>query len=299
MKLTSILSPIRRDLGAVESFVLSDLKALRDRHLHRGEIPLSFAPVRHLFSSRGKSLRPALLLLSSGAVSKSDSLQSDASHQAASVVELVHSASLIHDDVIDESNNRREIESVHQKYGVKTAILAGDILFSHSFTVLKRLPNVSDAVKLELFELFSELAKQMCFGELLEQKHESGTDSLNDYLRILDLKTARLMSVSALAGAKLAGGNETQVEAAGLFGFEFGMAYQLVDDFVDGDSIYRGNIDYPEVAKMRIERAKMQLSSIGGYEGGASGWSSNAESIDENIFAESLGALCDWVLEQS
>ena len=306
MKLARVFTPVQDDLKAVESFVSDNIKELTSRYIRGSRLPLSFSPVDHLFSSRGKSLRPALLILASGAASPEAKTRSVAVHRAAGVIELIHSASLIHDDVIDESPLRRAIASVHGKYGVKVAILAGDILFSHSFSILSTLPDSGEAVRIDLFNRFAELAKQMCFGEMLEQKYAKGTDSLDEYIRIINLKTAQLFATSCVTGAILTGGTDEQISSAERFGYEFGLAYQLVDDHIDGDTIFTGKGDLLDEARKHLDNAKSCLATIGANGHGNVDRGSNdanpqiaADYPSSNRFVKSMFDLCDWMMEQA
>ena len=292
MKLSQIYQPIQNDLDLAKKRLIADVKKLADRYVggsgengSKGRATkkisstrLAIDAIAHLFGSSGKSLRPALLLLSAGASSPGGYRRKRATGAAAGMVELIHSASLIHDDVIDESHHRRSIVSVHSKFGVKVAILAGDILFSHGFEVLTNLEETPNEVKIELLGIFSGLTKQMCYGEIAEQQVIEGTESIDEYLEIVELKTARLFSVSCKVGSILADGSDRATEAAGRFGLNFGYAYQLADDRADNDSIYRGDSDLIDRTNSYMSGAREAL-----YE------------LEPSPYRNSLDELCSFV----
>lgn len=296
MKLSQIYEPIQDDLIVAKKRLIDDVKKLAGRYVDGpgrnggkslastkvSPTRLAIDAIAHLFGSSGKSLRPALLLLSAGASNPSGYRRKRATEAAAGMVELIHSASLIHDDVIDESNHRRSIVSVHGKFGVKVAILAGDILFSHGFEVLTNLEETPDSIKIELLGIFSDLTKQMCYGEIAEQQVIEGTESVDDYLEIVELKTARLFSVSCKVGAILADGNGSATEAAEQFGLNFGYAYQLADDKADNDSVYRGKTDFTERSNAYMKSAREALCEL-----------------EPSPFRNSLDELCSFVAPSS
>ncbi len=280
VRLSSIYSPIQGDLDAARKQLRVEVHSLVAKYSESTAGGVALTAIEHLFGTNGKSLRPALLLLSAGATRPEGYGRRQAARLAAGIVELIHSASLIHDDVIDESIHRRKALSVHKKYGVKIAILAGDILFSHGFEVLAALPDTPDAMKLELLSHFADLTKQMCYGEIFEQQSSGGTDSFERYLDIIELKTARLMSVSCRVGSVLAGGDVEEAELCGRIGLNFGLAYQLVDDKTDKDSIYTGALDYVEAARDYMKKAEVALLRL-----------------PSSPYRRSLSALCEFIFQ--
>ena len=286
MKLEEIYEPIRENLRRTDDYLRDQIEAI-GHELGLGSKLDKFAKeaVRHLFERPGKGLRPALLLLSAGSTSpESLDWAGEALVRSAAAVELVHSASLIHDDVIDEAVRRRSAATVNRRFGTKTAILAGDILFIHAFDVLAELPGVAEERRLTLLQLFANLTKRMCYGEMLEQQARKKPKSLNrdGYIAILEDKTAMLMSVSCMCGALLAGGSEEIVENHRRFGLNFGLAYQLADDYMDRDAVYRGSIDLLAEAHRHVLTAKDALCD------------SSAK-----LFKERLAALSDFVVDRA
>ena len=175
----------------------------------------------------------------------------------------------------------RLVVSMNKKFGVKIAILIGDILYSQTFGLLSGLPGVTPEEKITLFRLFADLTEKMCSGEIHEQQVVEGADGLDEsgYLKILENKTALLMGMSARCGAMLAGADEKSVRLMDEFGTLFGLAYQLNDDFQDQDSLIGGDIDLLARAEGFVNLAKDRLSSLG-----------------SSVYREKLGHLCDYVL---
>jgi octaprenyl-diphosphate synthase len=186
----------------------------------------------------------------------------------AAAIELIHSASLVHDDIIDEAEKRRALLAVHRKYGTKIAILVGDILFTEAFSIVAALPDVDNDTKVRLFSILSDLTKRMCYGEIFEQKVIAESQRINkdDYIRILEFKTALLMSTAARCGAILGGADEPSESALASFGLNFGYAYQLVDDHTDHDRVFTGPLDLVTMAKEYVGNTKTDLAQLGASE---------------------------------
>jgi octaprenyl-diphosphate synthase len=217
--------------------------------------------INYLLTRPGKNLRPALVLFSARSVGAA---VTDALIRMAAAVELIHSASLVHDDIIDEAEKRRNLLSVHKKYGVKIAILIGDVLFSQAFAIVSNLPSVDNHSKVRIYKILTELTRRMCYGEIFEQQILDSGDHVGreSYLRVLEFKTALLMSAACRCGAILGGANEKQETALVSYGLNFGYAYQLVDDIRDGDSIYSGDLDLMSLASEYVKSADSDLKKL-------------------------------------
>ena len=174
----------------------------------------------------GKRIRPALLFLAAGAANPENGLKTGDLLKAATAFELVHSASLVHDDVIDAADYRRGIPTVNGRFGNTVAVLAGDILYAQAFLML--------ADDVPTFKIILDVTQQMCMGEIYQLRLQNMTEEL--YFKIIDSKTARLMSACCQVGAIRAGADAKTAEALREFGRRFGFLYQLVDDWQDGDS---------------------------------------------------------------
>ncbi|MGL6073917.1 MAG: polyprenyl synthetase family protein [Fimbriiglobus sp.] len=179
--------------------------------------------VQHLKHYRGKRLRPTLLLLTAQACGRI----TDAHHTLSAVVEMIHTATLVHDDVLDESETRRHVSTVHVQWGNKAAILFGDLLFTHAF-------HLSSRVDVRACQLIGEATNRVCAGEL-KQICERGNLHLTetDYFQIIDGKTAALTEVCGRIGALYAGAGEEIAEQLAAYGRNLGLAFQIADDLLD------------------------------------------------------------------
>jgi len=234
MDLNKIYAPIKKDLAKVET-------KLRESFPQTNNLLKKIN--MHLFQAKkkGKRIRPALVLLSAKISSNSNSPKLNNLQKIISLavaVELIHTASLIHDDIIDNATERHNQLTLHQKYGNQIAILAGDILYAQAFNLLSRI-GVPEIVK-----IMSEAVKKICLGEIEEtRKRErliisSTPPSEKEYFMIIRNKTATLMSICCEAGALLSketinsnDGKETSFLRD--YGLNFGLAYQIVDDYLD------------------------------------------------------------------
>ena len=193
----------------------------------------------HLFQVHGKYLRPSLVLLTARALGDRYPMNIDTLVSIASAVELVHSASLVHDDIIDQADERRGHPSVNSVYGNKLAVLVGDLLYDQVFTVLAELTAPGPEVQIELLNLFTRTARKMCLGEIYDDQIGCEPDSVefDHYLQVVDYKTAALMACCCRASALALGATSQDCDVVEEFGFRLGRTYQLVDDIVDQDSV--------------------------------------------------------------
>ena len=203
----------------------------------------------HHLSSGGKRLR-ALLTLGSAKLSGYDLGIRDIN--LAACVELIHAATLLHDDVIDESSLRRGIKTTNSIWGNQSSILVGDYLLSRCFEIM-----VDDG-DLEILKLLSSTSAKIAQGEVLQLQHKGEADLLEDtYLNIINLKTASLFSAATKTGACLAGSNEKEKKALESYGKNLGLAFQIADDALDyygkdkffgkeiGEECYEGKVTLP------------------------------------------------------
>jgi geranylgeranyl diphosphate synthase type I len=185
----------------------------------------------HLIKAGGKKLRPVLVILSSKSVG---GRTQDALKTAASM-ELIHTFSLIHDDIMDKDKMRRGKPSVHMLWGEPMAILAGDTLFSKAFeTVLETDAEVDPERVIEALKTVVDSCIKICEGQALDISFEGKLDVKEDeYLTMIYKKTAALISAATKAGAIIGGGTEEQVEALSEYGRLIGLAFQIQDDYLD------------------------------------------------------------------
>ncbi len=178
----------------------------------------------HLLQMTGKHLRPALVILSS----KLEGKANDDVIKLAVLSELLHTATLIHDDVIDNSDLRRNQPSVFSKWGREISIVSGDYLYAKSFVVLAGFKDVW------LNEAFADCARLMCEGEMKQiEKRNDFRMSEDTYLRIIRQKTAALFQAACMGGAYFSGVARSSIEKMGRYGHALGMAFQIVDDCLD------------------------------------------------------------------
>jgi octaprenyl-diphosphate synthase len=199
----------------------------------RGDSPLITSIARHLLKSRGKRIRPAFLFLSSRAADNF----SEYSVQASLAIELIHTATLLHDDVVDESELRRGQETVNSKWTNLISVLMGDYLFAKAFRIMVETGSI------ELVNAISKATERVSIGEL-RQIEETGNYALSEeeYLEIIADKTASLFAVSCETGPILSARDDHERERFALFGEQVGTAFQIADDLLDfvGDSEITG-----------------------------------------------------------
>lgn len=199
-----------------------------DRFL-RGQLDAFEPEIRamadYCIDTSGKRIRPALVFL--GGWRGPGVVEADLVRVAA-VVELVHLATLVHDDIMDEADVRRSRRTAAREFGPTAAVLLGDALFAHALHLATQFPTT------EICAAVSDSTRKVCAGEIVQTLRRGSTNiTLADYQRIVDLKTAELFRVSCFLGARLAGFDAGYVEAASRFGRHLGIAYQIYDDLVD------------------------------------------------------------------
>lgn len=211
----ALFAPIRADLEQVELLLRETLASRR-----HGVTEL----IRHLDQYRGKRLRPALLLLTA----KACGTIQPAHHVLAAVVEMIHTATLVHDDVLDSADTRRHVPTVNALWGNQASILLGDYLFTHAFHLTS---TIGDA---QACKLIGEATNRVCEGEL-HQICQRGNLSLSEeeYFDIIDAKTAELTSVCCRLGGMYAGETAEVVDSLARYGRYLGMAFQIADDLLD------------------------------------------------------------------
>jgi octaprenyl-diphosphate synthase len=183
------------------------------------------APLRYACDG-GKRIRPLILVLSAECI-KSKKPGSDA-YLAASAIELLHTESIIHDDIIDDENQRRGKPSFHVKYGYNSSILTADFVLGVILNIGSKLKDT------RVINELSNAATRMSEGEMMEIRlNKSPEISEDDYIKVLEYKTASLFETSAKLGAIIGGGSEDQIRAMTSFGNLLGIAYQIHDDLID------------------------------------------------------------------
>ncbi|MBN1481379.1 polyprenyl synthetase family protein [candidate division KSB1 bacterium] len=186
-----------------------------------------YEPVRYALQAGGKLLRPILAQVTCEAVGGKSQDVLD----AAAALELVHVFSLVHDDIMDNDDMRRGRTTVHKKWDINAAILAGDAILIKAYEAVGR---VNPIYLTRVLNNFSGAILQVCEGQALDIEFEKRDDvTLDDYFSMIDRKTARLFSLACELGAILGGGSEEQIAAMCTYGMKLGRAFQVQDDLLD------------------------------------------------------------------
>lgn len=214
-ELKKIREPISKELTEFEIYFRDSL---------RSNIPLLEIVTRYILRRKGKQLRPTLVLLSASLLGKIN----EASFTAAALIELLHTASLVHDDVVDESYERRGFFSINALWKSKLAVLVGDFLLA------KGLLLSVEKKQYALLEIVSEAVRDMSEGEILQiQKVRRLNISMDDYFEVIRKKTAALIAACAASGARSVDASEDDIRKIKTFGELIGTAFQIKDDLFD------------------------------------------------------------------
>ena len=208
------------------STIAADMEAVNDvirQRLH-SEVALVNQIAEYIISAGGKRIRPVLVLL----VANAYSYKGAAHHELAAVVEFIHTATLLHDDVVDESSLRRGRATANALFGNAASVLVGDFLYSRAFQMMVALDNM------RIMSILSDATNVIAEGEVLQLLNMHDPDVTQDsYLQVIRSKTAKLFEAAAELGALVAGANDEQIAAAGEYGRSLGTAFQLIDDVLD------------------------------------------------------------------
>jgi octaprenyl-diphosphate synthase len=211
-----VFSTLAPQMAALDGFLQAQLESFE---------PEIRAMVNYCIDTSGKRIRPALVFLSGW--TDPQAVSPDLV-RAAAVVELVHLATLVHDDIMDAADIRRSRSTATREFGPNTAVLLGDALFAHALHLASHFPTTVVCAAV------SESTRRVCAGETVQTLRRRSTDlTPADYHRIIDLKTAELFRVSCFLGARLAGSEAGYVDASDRFGRHLGIAYQIYDDLAD------------------------------------------------------------------
>jgi geranylgeranyl diphosphate synthase, type I len=184
----------------------------------------------HLLGAGGKRLRPAVVMLAADAVNPGSS---DKIVHAALALEVTHTFTLVHDDIMDDDKLRRGVQTVHTKWDMPTGILAGDVLYARAFEHICKAEAKDDA-KVKAVVMLAKACDEICEGQHMDMSFEHRNDvSEPEYMEMVRKKTGVLYAAAAGIGAVLAGGNAIQVKALYNFGLNTGVAFQIQDDLID------------------------------------------------------------------
>ena len=194
------------------------------RHSLYSEVALINTIADHIIGSGGKRLRPALVLLSSGLFEPINTPH----HELAAIVEFIHTATLLHDDVVDESAMRRGKSTANHLFGNAASVLVGDFLYSRAFQMMVKLQNM------RVMQILSEATNIISEGEVLQLMNIHNADvTEQEYLKVIHFKTAKLFEAATRLGAVISGANNTDETALAQYGMRLGTAFQLIDDVLD------------------------------------------------------------------
>jgi octaprenyl-diphosphate synthase len=256
------------DTSAVEALtnlVADDMQAVNAAILERMQSPVALIPqlAGHLIAAGGKRLRPMLTLASAQLLN----YQGDKHIGLAACVEFIHTATLLHDDVVDKSDLRRGQESANAIWGNEASVLVGDFLFSRSFELMVQ------AESLKIMEILSHASSVIAEGEVLQLITANDIETTEDaYLEVIQAKTAQLFAAACHVGGLVAGATPAQEEALQSYGNNLGIAFQLIDDALDysakqaelgktvGDDFRDGKLTLPVI--LAIARAEADEKSF-------------------------------------
>ncbi|HET7834640.1 MAG TPA: polyprenyl synthetase family protein [Variovorax sp.] len=258
----AVLSLIADDMDSVDLVIA--------RRLDTG-VPLVSQVSKYIISAGGKRLRPALLLLMAGALG----YRGEQRFNLAAVVEFIHTATLLHDDVVDESTLRRGRPTANESFGNPASVLVGDFLYSRAFQMML------DADDVRVMQILAEATNVIAEGEVLQlmNMHDATLDE-EAYLRVIRSKTAKLFEASTRLAAVLAGVPPDVEEACATYGQALGTAFQVIDDVLDyagdasetgknvGDDLREGKTTLPLILAMQRGTAAQQALIRGAIEAG-------------------------------
>jgi len=250
MSSNSIHAVVNNEFSLVNEHILSQLKS---------EIPLIEQIGYYIISNGGKRLRPLLVLMAARACSKSD----DDSYQdnmvkMATIIEFIHTATLLHDDVVDESDMRRGKKTANEEWGNAPSVLVGDFLYSRAFQIMVEVGSM------QCMQILAETTNIISEGEV-QQLINCGDPSTSEesYLKVIQYKTAKLFEGAALCGAIVANADAVKQQALADYGTYVGTAFQLIDDVMDytstaeemgknvGDDLAEGKPTLPLIYTMK------------------------------------------------
>lgn len=251
-------APARLDLPAIQALVAPDMQAL-DRLIRQrlaSDVVLINQVAEYIIGAGGKRLRPMLLMLAAGALGEGRPIGADA-HQLAAVVEFIHTSTLLHDDVVDESDLRRGRKTANAVWGNAASVLVGDFLYSRSFQLMVELESM------QVQRLLADTTNTIAEGEVLQLLHVRNPDTEEAaYLRVIERKTAILFAAAARLGALLAGADAVTQQSLHDYGLALGHAFQIADDVLDyasdaatlgknlGDDLAEGKMTLPLIHAM-------------------------------------------------
>ncbi len=256
-------APATLDLPAIQALAAPDMAAV-DALIRRrlgSDVVLVNQVAEHIVAAGGKRLRPMLLLLAAHALGH----RGPDAHQLAAVVEFIHTATLLHDDVVDESDLRRGRKTANALFGNAASVLVGDFLYSRSFQLMVELE------RLEVMKILADTTNAIAEGEVLQLLHIRNPDTDEPaYLKVIERKTAVLFAAATRLGALLAGTGDAVQQRLHDYGMALGYAFQIADDVLDysadetalgkhlGDDLAEGKATLPLIHAIRHSDAAVR-----------------------------------------
>ena len=253
----------RLALPAIQALAAPEMAAMDAliRQRLASDVVLINQVAEYIIGAGGKRLRPMLLLLTAGALGH----RSTDAHQLAAVVEFIHTSTLLHDDVVDESDLRRGRKTANAVWGNAASVLVGDFLYSRSFQLMVELE------RMDVQQLLANTTNTIAEGEVLQLLHVRNPDTNEAaYLRVIERKTAVLFAAATRLGALLAGADAATCDAMHRYGMALGYAFQIADDVLDyasdaetlgknlGDDLAEGKATLPLIHAMQHSDAATQ-----------------------------------------
>ena len=245
MPLENIISPINTDLESVNNVIKKSLSS---------DIPIINQISSHIISSGGKRMRPILHLLISGMGGEIN----EVNHKIAAIIEFIHTATLLHDDVVDQSEKRRNIKTANALFGNAASVLVGDFIYSRSFQMMVGIDNM------KIMKILSDTTNAISEGEVLQLLNNHNPDISEDqYFKVIQFKTAKLFEACGSLAAISNNKNPELVNFYSRIGLHFGIIFQLVDDILDysgdssqigknlGDDLNEGKVTLPLIYAMK------------------------------------------------
>ncbi|CAH1745530.1 all-trans-octaprenyl-diphosphate synthase [Thauera humireducens] len=215
LSVKQLFAPIAADMQAVDAVI---------RNCLHSDVVLIRQVAEYIIHSGGKRLRPALVLFTAGAMGYKGTQH----HELAAVVELIHTATLLHDDVVDESDLRRGNKTANAMFGNAASVLVGDFLYTRAFQMMV------DVDSMHVMRVLADATNVIAEGEVLQLLNCHNADVvIDDYLRVIRYKTAKLFEAASRLGGILGGADEALEARLAAFGMHLGTAFQLIDDVLD------------------------------------------------------------------
>jgi len=245
LSLEKIISPIKFHLESVNDVIKKSLSS---------DIPIINQISNHIISSGGKRMRPTLHILIAGMSGEIN----EVNHKISAIIEFIHTATLLHDDVVDQSEKRRNIKTANALFGNAASVLVGDFIYSRSFQMMVGIKNM------EIMNVLSNTTNAISEGEVLQLLNSHNPDITEEqYFKVIQLKTAKLFEAcGSLAG--ISNNNRTEeIASYSSLGLHFGIIFQLIDDILDysgnasqigkniGDDLSEGKVTLPLIYAMK------------------------------------------------